>query len=98
MRWIALVCAAWFTGFVFALTGLVWTAPRAGYAEGIVVERAPFCDVFIVQAPLGYVTAIDVTGEGIALSPAQRIGGNLYEKGTQQVVVDGKFTVPIAIS
>ena len=98
MRWSALVFAAWSAGFALALMGLVGTTHLAGPAEGIVIERAPFCDVFIVQAPLGFVTAVDLTGEGGALSNAQRISGNLYLKGTQQVVIDGKFSVPIGIS
>jgi hypothetical protein len=64
----------------------------------IVMERAPFCDHFIVQTPLGYVTAVDLTGNGNVLSGAQRVTGNLYLKGPQQVVVDEASTLQVAVS
>ena len=42
----------------------------------IVMERAPFCDHFIVQTPEGYVTAVDLTGDRIALTGARSVTGD----------------------
>src|ERR687898_321772 len=81
MRWLALAFVVWPVGFLLTLGGLAWTTPPAEYVGQIVMERAPFCDHFIVQTPLGYVTAVDLTGDSNILSGAQRVTGNLYLKG-----------------
>jgi hypothetical protein len=98
MRWLALAFVVWPVAFVLSLAGLAWTIPPAEYVGRIVMERAPFCDEFIVQTPLGYVTAIDLMGDGNVLSGAQRVSGNLYLKGPQRVAVDESSSLLVAIS
>ena len=98
MRWLALAFVVWPVGFLLTLGGLAWTTPPAEYVGQIVMERAPFCDHFIVQTPLGYVTAVDLTGDSNVLSGAQRVTGNLYLKGPQRVVVDETSPLQVAIS
>lgn len=98
MRWLALAFVAWPLGFLFSLGGLTWTAPPAELVGRVVMERAPFCDYFILQTPLGYVTAVDLTGDRNVVSGAQRVTGNLYLKGQQQVVVDENSALLVAIS
>jgi hypothetical protein len=62
------------------------------------MERAPFCDHFIVQTPDGYVTAVDLTGDRIALTGARSVRGYLYQKGSQRISVDGTSTIHVVIS
>ncbi len=98
MRWLTLAFVVWPVGFLLTLGGLAWTTPPAEYVGRIVMERAPFCDQFIVQTPLGYVTAVDLTGDSNVLSGAQRVSGNLYLKGPQRVAVDESSSLLVAIS
>jgi hypothetical protein len=84
MRSFALAFVVWPTAFAATLGGLAWSDPVPEATGQIVMERAPFCDHFIVQTPDGYVTAVDLTGDRIALTGARSVRGYLYQKGSQR--------------
>jgi hypothetical protein len=98
MRSFALAFVVWPTAFAATLGGLAWSNSPTEATGQIVVERAPFCDHFIVQTPDGYVTAVDLTGDRIVLTGARSVRGRLYQKGSQRISVGGTSTMHVAIS
>ncbi len=98
MRSFALAFIVWPSAFAATLGGLAWSDPPTEVTSQIVMERAPFCDNFIVQTPDGYVTAVDLTGDRIVLTGARSVRGYLYQKGSHRISVDGTSTMHVAIS
>jgi hypothetical protein len=98
MRWIALAFIVWPAAFAVTLAGLTWTAPPAEYIGRVVLERAPYCDLLVVQTPLGYVTAVDLAGNAVVLSGARQVTGDLYRKGRQRLSVDAIATMEVLVS
>jgi hypothetical protein len=98
MRWIALAFIAWPAAFAVTLAGLTWTTPPAEYIGQVVLERAPYCDLLVVQTPLGFVTAVDLAGNRVVLSGARQVTGDLYRKGRQRLSVDAIATLEVLVS
>jgi hypothetical protein len=98
MRSFALAFVVWPTAFTATLGVLAWSDPPTEATGQIVMERAPFCDHFIVQIPDGYVTAVDLTGDRIVLTGARSVRGHFHQKGAQRILVDGTSTMHVAIS
>ena len=94
MKLIAL--AVWPIGAVASLVGLVGY-DRGTFDGDIVLERAAYCETFVIKTRPAYVIASDEDGWLVALAKANRVTGIRLSKGGQNVGLEDNIRLNINV-
>lgn len=92
------VLAFWPASFVATFLALV-ISPGQQIKEGqIVLERAPFCDFFVVRSQEYFVYVTDRGGWTVVVAGGNVVSGPLLSAGDQVISVDARARLQVRIS
>jgi hypothetical protein len=91
------VFAAW-PAALFATALYMMLSPPGSTQEGqIVLERAPFCDFFVVKSGDSYVFMSDRGGWVVALAGGNTVSGSLFVMGSHDVWIDKRARLQVQV-
>ena len=84
--------------FVAALGVMVWTSVSPSLLDGeIVMEKASYCDLFVIETGQGWALARDETSWPVVVSSGLNVSGLRREVGAQTIVVDSRAELRIRV-
>ncbi|MEJ1934190.1 hypothetical protein WDZ92_28680 [Nostoc sp. NIES-2111] len=91
------VFAVWPAALLATATCIALSPPGTTQEGQIVLERAPFCDFFVVKSGHSYVFMSDRGGWVIALAGGNTVSGSLFVVGPREVWIDKRARLQVQI-